>query len=223
MSFSKEWNTRYQQNTHLSVWPWTDLVSFVMRYSKPEGKKFKVLELGCGAGANIPFFLSFEETEYFGIDGSSVIISKLKKRFPKIKNNFVVGDFTTKIPFNFKFDLIFDRGALTCNTTKGIENCLVEVINRLKKGGKYIGIDLFSTKHSEFRKGEPAEDKFTKKNYLSGPFAHTGRVHFFNKSELINIFKKFEIIRFEHKIIKTSIPYEDYTFATWNIIVKKSN
>ena len=29
-----------------------------MRYAQPRTNKFKVVELGCGAGANIPFFLS---------------------------------------------------------------------------------------------------------------------------------------------------------------------
>ena len=56
MNFSKEWEERYRENTHLSVWPWSNLISYVMRYARPENKDFSVLELGCGAGANIPFF-----------------------------------------------------------------------------------------------------------------------------------------------------------------------
>ena len=53
MSFSNEWENRYKAKTHLSIWPWSDLVSLVMRH-KPIKENFKVLELGCGAGANIP-------------------------------------------------------------------------------------------------------------------------------------------------------------------------
>ena len=34
MTFSNEWDQRYQENTHMSIWPWSDLVSFVKRYSK---------------------------------------------------------------------------------------------------------------------------------------------------------------------------------------------
>jgi len=45
MSFSNEWDKRYQENTHMSVFPWSDLVSLVMKYS-PQKEKFKVLELG---------------------------------------------------------------------------------------------------------------------------------------------------------------------------------
>ena len=47
MGFSNEWDDKYQDNTHMSVWPWTNLVSLVMR-NKPQKRNFKVLELGCG-------------------------------------------------------------------------------------------------------------------------------------------------------------------------------
>ena len=58
MTFSQEWDNRFKENKNISIWPWSDLVSFVMRYAKPSNPQFRVLELGCGAGANIPFFLS---------------------------------------------------------------------------------------------------------------------------------------------------------------------
>ena len=62
MSFSNEWDESYKKNTHLSIWPWSDLVSYVMRYARPENpKNCNVLELGCGAGANIDFFKWLEE------------------------------------------------------------------------------------------------------------------------------------------------------------------
>ena len=38
----------------MSIWPWSDLVSYVMRYTKIN-ENYKVLEIGCGSGANIPF------------------------------------------------------------------------------------------------------------------------------------------------------------------------
>ena len=44
MSFSPEWEQTYKNNAHLSIWPWSDLVSFVMRYARPTGPKFRVLE-----------------------------------------------------------------------------------------------------------------------------------------------------------------------------------
>ena len=51
--FSIEWDQRYKENLQMSIWPWSDLVSAVMRLRLPASTR--VLELGCGAGANIPF------------------------------------------------------------------------------------------------------------------------------------------------------------------------
>jgi len=61
----------------------------VIRYAKPAKKQNRVLELSCGAGANIPFFLG-QGFKYYGIDGSDTIINKLKESFPKIKINSII-------------------------------------------------------------------------------------------------------------------------------------
>jgi len=219
MGFSEEWEGRYNENTNLSIWPWSDLVSYVNNYAKPQNKKLRILELGCGAGANIPFFLSFN-VNYYGIDGSNSIINLLKKRFPDIKENLIVGDFTKEITFEEKFDLIIDRSSLTHNSTNAIKNGLDEVYKKLKDKGKFIGVDWFSTKCSEFKNGKICDDEFTKKFY-DGPFASVGIVRFVEKSHLIDFFKKFEILVLDHKIIKTEIPENDYTVATWNIVAQK--
>ena len=93
MTFSKEWDDRYSENTHMSNWPWSDLVSYVKRYTDIQSDS-NVLELGCGSGANIPFFLSLN-ANYHGIDGSPTIIEKLKQN-PKYDPNEVFGMFNSK-------------------------------------------------------------------------------------------------------------------------------
>ncbi len=126
MAFSNEWDSLYQRGEQNSVWPWSDLVSYVMRYScPPVGEEpFRVVELGCGAGANIPFFISLG-VEYFGIEGSSAVVDRLQKRYPAMQDRIITGDFTLKIPFDGEFDLIVDRSSLTHNTTADIVHCLV--------------------------------------------------------------------------------------------------
>ena len=71
-------------------WPFSDLVSYVMRYVRPSGPDFNVLELGCGSGANIPFFLSLG-VNYYGLDGSVTIVEYLKQKFPQISGNIKCG------------------------------------------------------------------------------------------------------------------------------------
>ena len=221
MSFSKEWNERYIENTHLSVWPFSDLVSYIMRYARPKKPKYSVLELGCGAGANIPFFLSFDFIEYYGMDGSPTIIRRLRNKFPKLKENLIIGDFTQNIPFQNNFDLIVDRSALTHNSTVAIKKCLDFVWEKLKQNGKYCGIDWFSTLHSDYKKGCETDDIFTRKGYQNGMFADVGNVHFSDKSHLLDLFRKFDILVLEHKIIATEIPHESKSIASWNLVAKK--
>ena len=51
MGFSKEWNDTYASNAHLSIWPWSDVVSLVHRHCKRTlAAGGAVLEVGCGSG-----------------------------------------------------------------------------------------------------------------------------------------------------------------------------
>ena len=219
MTFSLKWDERYRSNTQMSIWPWSDLVSYVIRYTNSTRKKMRVLELGCGAGANIPFFLE-QGFKYYGIEGSNTMINKLKKKFPKIKNNFAVGDFTKELVFDRKFDLIIDRGSLTHNSTKSIKNCINLAYDKMSNNSIYIGIDWFSTKHDEFKKNVKKIDRYTRTDFKKGQFAHVGPVHFSNKSHILKLFGKFEIIILEQKTVVTEIPIKK-NFATWNFIAKK--
>jgi len=220
MSFSFEWDERYSADTHMSIWPWSDLVSYVMRYVRPNSAQFKVLELGCGAGANIPFFTHLG-AGYYAIEGSPTVVKKLQERFPKLKNNIVIGDFTQDIPYDEIFDLVVDRASLTHNTTSAIENALSIVYDKIKPGGKFIGIDWFSTEHTDFRGGGATEDYYTRKNYTDGQFAHVGCVHFSDKKHLQELFAAFEIEIMELKIVQREVPEDNYIFASWNLVAGK--
>jgi len=220
LTFSTEWNDAYKNNTNLSIWPWADLIHFVKRYSGPFTKEFRVLELGCGAGANIPFFNSLN-VEYFGIEGSTIIVENLKEKFPHLKNNLIASDFTKMIPFSGKFDLILDRSSLAHNSTLGIKNCLNLVCEKLHTHGKYIGVDWFSTLHSEYVRGEDGDDIFTRKNYLDGQFKNLGNAHFSNQNHLEDLFKNFKFLVLEEKIITSKLFEKNQIRATWNFIAEK--
>lgn len=220
MSFSKEWDQRFQENTHLSVWPWSDLVSLVRRNCKNLTKDFKVLELGCGAGANIPFFLSLG-IQYHAIEGSKIIVSQLHHRFPELTECIITGDFTIDLPFTAGFDLVVDRAAVTCNSTAGIKNALQLTRDLLMPGGYFIGVDWYSMQMSDYQYGKPGPDDFTRTGFESGTFTGTGNVHFSNKDHLQELFEDFEIVALEEKTIHHVIPAEEYQFASWQIVARK--
>ena len=214
------WDNIYSRNEQHSVWPWSDLVGTVMRNTNPlDTNDFKVLELGCGAGANIPFFLSLG-VDYYSVEFSEVVVSRLYKKFPQLDNKLIVGDFTEELP-NREFDLIFDRGALTCNKTEAIKYCLQNCYDQLKPDGKYIGIDWFSTEHSSFPKGE-VEDDWTRVNFPTGPFADVFRIHFSNKEHLFDLFEKFEFQELKHITIESEFDFDCPVVAAWNFAVAKN-
>lgn len=219
MVFSKEWDKYFQKTTTASQWPWSDLVTKVMR-NVPNKSSFNVLELGCGGGANIPFFLSLK-ANYFGIDGSKTTIDRLKKKFPKLKKQLASGDFTKEIPFNEKFDIIIDRGAITHNTTNAIKNCLELIDEKLVKGGKIIAVDLFSTRYFEFKNGIKSEDYYTRKGYKKGRFFGVGNVHFFDKKHIHELFRNFSILSLEQKSYSEEIPITKKIRASWILVAKK--
>ncbi|OLP15648.1 hypothetical protein BST81_25180 [Leptolyngbya sp. 'hensonii'] len=221
MNFSQDWDQRYRANTHLSIWPWSDLVSYVMRYARPQSSDFRVLELGCGAGANIPFFNKLG-VQYYAIEGSPHIVEQLQTTYPDLHSRIVAGDFTLDLPFDGTFDLVVDRSALTFNTTTAIQQSLGQVYAKLKPGGAFIGIDWYSTQAAEYQRGEPTEDPYTRTHYTEGPFAHTGRVHFSDKPHLLNLFHQFEITILEHKLLQREIPQDGFSLATWNLVAKKA-
>lgn len=220
MSFSTEWEKIYNTQQHLSIWPWSDLVSYVKRYANPTNSSFRVLELGCGAGANIPFFLSLG-IEYTAIEGSESIVKLLHEKFPEFKESILIGDFTN---FEFKknyFDLIVDRGSLSHNTTFAIKRCVNNIYEAMKPGSKFIGIDWFSTLHSDYTKGIISEgDTFTKTNIDEGQFSGLGNVHFSDKQHILDLFSKFELQILEHKTIKNELS-SSHTFASWNFVAQK--
>lgn len=220
MSFSAEWDARYSENTHLSVWPWSDLVSYFHRYAKPFNADTKVLEIGFGAGANIPFFRALG-INYSGIEGSQAIHSRVCGSFPELNGKLYLGDFLSyELPESY--GVIVDRASMTCNTTLGIRNGLKHLAKHLVVGGKFIGIDWYSACHSDYSLGEVV-DEFTRCNIPEGQFIGLGNVHFSTKEHILELFSEagFRVTRLEHKQSISEIPNAGHLFASWNLVAEK--
>jgi SAM-dependent methyltransferase len=223
MSFSNEWNELYNKDLQLTSWPWTDLVSLISRYCKDSiEKKGVVLELGCGVGPNIPFIKSIG-MEYYGLDGSKNVIKKLLLKFPELNERVFVGDFSSENAFKKlpKTDIIIDRAAVTHNDSKSIVRILENCLKKLKTGGYFIGVDWFSTKHSDFHLGSIANDSNTRFNIQSGQFKNVGLVHFSHEEHLRNLFSEFDILLLEEKVIKKLEPKNEHQFSSWNIVARR--
>ena len=222
MTFSQQWDDVYRQARQLSTWPWSDLVSYVYRYARPDDGYRRVLECGCGAGANIPFFVALG-VDYFGIEGSPHIVARLHERFPDLKDRIVAGDFTQTVSFDGLFDLVVDRSSITHNATPAIRRTLGTMFARLRRGGKLIGIDWFSKDDSDANLGESI-DAWTRTNIGQGRFGRVGTVHFTDRDHLLELLRGagFSIERLEHKQVETVAPDGGGRLATWNFVAVKS-
>lgn len=220
MKFSTEWDTTYSENTHLSVWPWSDLVSYFHRYAKPFSIETKILEIGFGAGANIPFFKALG-VDYSGIDGSQAIHASVCSNYPELKEKLFRGDFLS-YDFSDNYDVIIDRASMTCNSTLAIKQGLTLLAKHLVVGGKYIGIDWYSTNHSDYLLGDVV-DEFTRSNISEGQFVGLGNVHFSTKEHIVELFSEagLRITRLEQKQCFLEIPNTEHLFASFNLVAEK--
>jgi len=219
--FSEEWNELYKEKMQMSLWPWTDVVSLFHRHCKKnfesKNMNFKVLELGCGAGANIPFFQTLG-IDYYAIEGSHIIVNQLHRKYPNLENKINVGDFTIKQPFTNEFDLVLDRAAVTHNNTNSIKKTLELAFNSLIPGGIYIGCDWFSNNHDDMKQGKTIDDEYTKHDHTNGQFVGAGIVHYSSESHMRELFRNFKVLFMEEKVIKRYVPNDKHQFAAWNIV-----
>lgn len=233
MGFSIEWEKTYQTGAHNSVWPWSEVVSLTNRYFKGDKSGLRVLELGCGAGANIPFFAAIG-AEYCGIEGSATEVAKLQERYEcdrgtgkcaRGENCLITvlsGDFTEYLPFEGEFDLILDRGSVTHNSTADIRKTIALSYEKLRKGGYYFGLDWFSTNFGVFSDPEEVYDVIDDHTrvFHSGYFEGLGNVHFSDADHIQELFRQMTMIELYEKINTYAIP-KDKKIAYWSFVAQK--
>ena len=222
MAFSQEqWEHLYAAGHHDIRWPWSNVITYVHRFAKPVGPQFSILELGCGPGTNMPFFRTLEG-DYRAVEGSLSAVEIAKEKFPDLADHIAHADFTTELPFSGPFDAVIERASLSHNSTADIRRCLDLVGARLRPGGVFIGIDWFSTKHTEYAGGRELEDRFTRTDYNddSYAFANVGKVHFSDEKHLRDLFANFDIDYLQHNERQHVFPQNDYNLATWDIVAR---
>ncbi|MBF0625060.1 MAG: class I SAM-dependent methyltransferase [Magnetococcales bacterium] len=222
MTFSPEWDQRYRDHTNMAIWPWSDVVSLVMTHARPApgGAGYRVLEVGCGAGANIDFFRSLG-VEYCAVEGSAAIVAMLRQRYPDLAERLWVGDFTADLHFPGPFDLVLDRSSLTHNHTAAIRRTLTAIHGVLKPGGVFIGVQWFATDSLEYPQGQAAEDPYTRTGYRQGRFAGVGRAHFSDRDHLLDLLGGFRLEFLQKTTVENQIPEGGALRAYWNFVARK--
>jgi ubiquinone/menaquinone biosynthesis C-methylase UbiE len=186
------WERQYKERGFKSQreYPNESLIAFVKRSCQ---KGDKVLELGCGSGANI-WFLGREGYEVYGIDYAKTGIEYCNKMLNKwgAKAELLVGDIK-RLPYkNNFFNAIVDVVSVQHLTFSEHKFCLEEVYRCLKPGGKYFSYHLGEDSISYTRGGGKLIDKNTVDNIVdkSKPLAGNGQTCFLSENDYRNLLKR---------------------------------
>ena len=207
------WNKIYKKGLHLNEYPYEWVVGNTKKIF-PNPKKKNVLDLGCGAGNHLQFFLNHNFNFITAIDGSKNIIKFTKKKFKNskkiefINKNILINKFRS----NF-YDLILDRMTITHNDKKDINNLANNLYLSLKKNGYLFSI-CFSKKHNEYNRFKDKGIFFKNVNKDGGI-----KSSFLDSKEIKNIYKKFKIISIIEEVKTDIVSKEKY--AAWYLILKK--
>jgi ubiquinone/menaquinone biosynthesis C-methylase UbiE len=143
----KETDNKWEQihsNRSWGKYPNEEFVRFIGRnYFKrsfTDRKKLKILEIGCGQGANL-WFLAKEGFDVYGIDISPSAIEKAKEILEKewnIKSVKLDVQDMKNLKFNDEtFDVVFDIFSIAYANYLEIENIYKKIFKILKNNGKF--------------------------------------------------------------------------------------
>jgi SAM-dependent methyltransferase len=166
--------------------------------SRPIRKEVRILEIGCGPGANV-WFLAREGYSVSGIDGSPTAIDLARRRLSgeQLMADLVVGDFTAQLPWaDDSFDAVIDCAALYSNPLRGIRTAIAEAQRVLRPGGRFLTF-TFTDRTTGYGTGTDGEDPGAFCDVSQGPLAGTGYVQFFNRVTLDAVLSGFTSVRVE--------------------------
>ena len=142
MAWDPAWERTFQEN-EWGKYPEESLVRFVARnfYKAHSRQEIKILEVGCGPGANL-WYMAREGFSVYGIDGSVTAVERAKARLkedvglPDEKIHILQGDIV-HIPFeDNSFNAIVDCEAVSANPYKDAQQIYKEMLRVCNIGGK---------------------------------------------------------------------------------------
>ena len=218
MTWSPLWEDVFQAK-EWGRYPPLALVRFIAQnyYNVPDRSQTRVLELGCGPGANI-WYMAREGLTVSGIDGSPSAIEIAEKRLTEeggLSADLIVGDINhiDTLYEAESFDAVVDVNCLQCSTQAAI----VEIVSKswalLKPGGKMFSVMMGSGSWGEGLGTEIAPGTYT--DIKEGPCSDSEVNHFATEEDIQEAFGLFSDIHTEW--IKRSYVGGDKEFKLWLI------
>ena len=207
-----EWEALYKQGKYNCISPYTQPFSFLSRYRGNDAQGEKLLEVGCGSGHNLVFAKWALGYDVYGIDQSESGIEMAKKRFEKHNLKYEFLGCANMVDLDFEdsfFDVVIDRGAIQHNSYKTLKKIISEVYRVLKTGGLFYS-DVTSDMH-------PISEHSNKGDYYLNKI---GIWHYFSKSEILELYDKFEMLQWYHTI-RQDLPNNKISSASYHMEMRK--
>jgi SAM-dependent methyltransferase len=221
MNWDPVWEKIFQEQ-EWGKYPAESVIQFVARnFYKRDRQNTKLLEIGCGPGANI-WYMAREGFDVYCIDGSATAIEKAAKKLEqdRLKADLKVGDIA-RLPYaDSIFDGIIDVECLCCNSRANTNNILKEIKRVLKGDGlfysrtftddMYIGTDREILGPLEYN------------NISDGPLSGKGLVRLTNRKDIQELYGAFFKIVSIDKLEYTSHNGE-IKISEWIVICRKDD
>jgi ubiquinone/menaquinone biosynthesis C-methylase UbiE len=201
-------------------YPGENLIIFIAKnFYKLDRKTIRILEVGCGPGANV-WYVSREGFDAYGIDGSPTAIETAKKRLhdENLKASLIVGDIN-KLPYEDNyFDAVIDNECIYSNTLNDTNLILSEINRVLKSGGLFYSRTFADDMHV----GKDAQTLgyLEYKEATEGPIAKTGYFRLTDRKVIQELYGKY----FEQVTIDKMTYTRNngaFTVSEWIIINRK--
>lgn len=194
MAWDPIWENVFSSQTW-GKYPGEDLIRFIARhfYHANPRNQVKILEVGCGPGANL-WFMAREGFTVYGIDGSKtaidIALTRLNEECPNWKGELHVGDIT-RLPFPEEFfDAVVDNEAIYCNSFEQSIDIYNELARVTKKNGK-----LFSRTFATGCWGDGTGEQVGYNAFIveEGPMKGKGYTRFTKYEDIPLLITKFSI------------------------------
>jgi len=200
MIFDPVWEQLFASSSW-GQYPSESVIRFVARnfYKAIDRQIVKLLEVGCGPGANI-WYIAREGFAFAGIDGSATAIAQASQRLDnespgwRSRGELHVGDIT-KLPFaDATFDGVIDDEAVYSNGWDEARAIYLEMARVLKSGGK-----LFSRTFTAGCWGDGTGEQTGHHAWrcADGPLAGKGQSRFTSREEIYDLVLGFKVTNIE--------------------------
>lgn len=188
-------------------YPPEELIRFAARhyFRAPQRADVRILEIGCGCGANL-WFLAREGFGVCGMDGSPSAIAKARERLDedRLTADLRTGDVVTlaAVYGAAQFDAVVDVACIQHNRMAAVARIMAGVQQVLKPGGRFFSMMVADGSYGDGcgTEVEPG----TYRDITEGPLAGVGHVHFFTLPEIQQLTRGF---------VETAV---EYSLRTYN-------